>query len=506
MRDLFTEPLWKKDDLGHSIPDSLHAVSVCLPHWQHVIGYEEGDKAVLDQLETGYPRFVAHPDVAELFLAARDEFCKPNSNEMAMVFPSLGAAWRCADYVKQKSGTSCKLESYGWENFSTLIFPQEAYPFAWKYWMHTGEIVSSRNAEAALADGPVDPHLLEAGDRAREVIRARVAEHLGEKAGQVFLFSCGMGAISALHRCVTKMRPDLATAQVEFPYVDLMKIQQEFNPAGLHDISVAGDDGGLSALKAIFDKGESLAAVYTEAPSNPLLRTADLVGIRDLLRENGVPFTVDDSVATSINIDAFQFADVVMTSLTKTFSGVGDVMGGSISLRKDSPFAAELAELLAAEESSNPLFALDAIVLEENSRHYAERVEAINDNAEIIFEFLEQHPAVERVYYPIVETPDFYETAMRNDESGYSGLMSILLKNPTETTPPFYDALPVTKGPSFGTNFTLACPYTMLAHYKELDWVAERGVDANLLRIWIGLEEPEDLISRFETAFAALES
>ncbi len=505
MRDLFTDPLWQKEDLGHAIPDSPHAVSVCLPHWKHVIGYEEGDKAVIDQLETGYPRFVAHPDVAELFIAARDEFCKRDGKEMAMVFPSLGAAWRCADYLKQKTGASCKLESYGWYNLATLIFPQEAYPVAWKYWQHSGEIISSRMAEAVLTDKPAEADLLEAGAKATDVVRARVAEHLGEKAGAVFLFSCGMGAISAVHRCLTKMRPDLATAQVEFPYVDLMKVQQEFNPAGLHDISVAGDDGGLSALKAAFEKsGGSLAAVYTEVPSNPLLRTADLAGISHFLREKEVPFVIDDTLATSINIDAFQFADVVMTSLTKTFSGVGDVMAGAITVRSDSPFADELCELLASEESANPLFAYDAIVLEENSRHYVERVEAINENAELIFEYLHQHPAVERVYYPKTETPGFYEAAMRSDESGYSGLLSCVLKDSANASPSFFNALPVSKGPSFGTNYSLACPYTLLAHYGELDWAKERGVHRDLLRIWIGLEEPEDLIERFDSAFSAV--
>jgi cystathionine gamma-synthase len=52
----------------------------------------------------------------------------------------------------------------------------------------------------------------------------------------------------------------------------------------------------------------------------------------------------------------------------------------------------------------------------------------------------------------------------------------------------FFDALNVFKGPSLGTNFTLACPYTLLAHYTELDWAEGFGVDRRLVRVSVGLE------------------
>src|SRR5690554_4699193 len=109
MRDPFSHPYCDAEDLGLAIPDSDHAVSMCLPRWTHVIGYEEGDQEIIDTFECGYPRFVAHPFVADLFLAAQQEFAK--NGESALVFPSLAAAWRCADYVKQRTGKSCRLES-----------------------------------------------------------------------------------------------------------------------------------------------------------------------------------------------------------------------------------------------------------------------------------------------------------------------------------------------------------------------------------------------------------
>lgn len=67
----------------------------------------------------------------------------------------------------------------------------------------------------------------------------------------------------------------------------------------------------------------------------------------------------------------------------------------------------------------------------------------------------------------------------------------------------FFDALRVSKGPSLGTNFTLACPYTLLAHYDELEWAAGCGVASHLVRVSVGLEDADDLCQRFDEALRA---
>jgi len=68
----------------------------------------------------------------------------------------------------------------------------------------------------------------------------------------------------------------------------------------------------------------------------------------------------------------------------------------------------------------------------------------------------------------------------------------------------FFDELDSAKGPSLGTNFTLSSPYTLLAHYGELDWAAQFGVEANLVRISVGLEETKELTAIFEKALKVL--
>ena len=71
--------------------------------------------------------------------------------------------------------------------------------------------------------------------------------------------------------------------------------------------------------------------------SNPLLRSVDIARLRELLAPRGIPLVVDDTIGSVHNIDVFQDADVVTTSLTKYISGTGDVMGGSVILRAASP-------------------------------------------------------------------------------------------------------------------------------------------------------------------------
>ena len=73
-------------------------------------------------------------------------------------------------------------------------------------------------------------------------------------------------------------------------------------------------------------------------------------------------------------------------------------------------------------------------------------------------------------------------------------------KNAATKTKTFYDNLRVCKGPSLGTNYTLACPYTQLAHFDELDKVEALGVSPYLIRVSIGLEDFDDLRNRFDEA------
>jgi len=152
-------------------------------------------------------------------------------------------------------------------------------------------------------------------------------------------------------------------------------------------------------------------------------------------------------------------------------------------------------DLLSKYNPTGGLYQADACAILQNSSDFEERNATINKTAEGLADWLEEYPDVETVYYP--------KSAPRYEEvrsGGYGGLMSIILdSHMCQRT--FYDALDVAKGPSLGTNFTLVCPYTLLAHYHELDFAMSYKVPPNLLRIAVGLEPLSELQSRFEHAF-----
>ena len=176
-------------------------------------------------------------------------------------------------------------------------------------------------------------------------------------------------------------------------------------------------------------------------------------------------------------------------------------MAGSMIVNHKSRYYKQLKDI-SEQLFIDSFWAEDAILLESNSRDFSERMRKINENTEIICDYLIKHPQVADVFYPKFSTTENYNAWLKPG-GGYSGIFSLILKDLSRADT-FYDALNVSKGPSLGTNFTLACPYTILAHYFELEWAESCGVPEKLIRISIGLEDSQELIQRFEDAFKAI--
>jgi cystathionine gamma-synthase len=221
---------------------------------------------------------------------------------------------------------------------------------------------------------------------------------------------------------------------------------------------------------------------------------------------------VDDTVGTSANVHVLRSCDVVCTSLTKMFSGGCNVMGGAVAVSPVSPFATDMRESLHAQQQDeaeeSAWYWEDVLVMERNSRDFTERVRKASGNALALAGLLRAHqPAIVReVYYPAGSpTQGVYDAYRVSGGGGYGFLLSIRFVSP-ERAVAFYDALDVAKGPSLGTNFTLCCAYTLLAHYKELEWAAEYGVVEDLVRISVGLEDWAWLEERVVRALRAAEA
>lgn len=485
--NLITNPLWQASDLGKPLADSVHAVSVAMPLWEHVVAYEEGKQDVVSKLQTGYPRFLIHPFISRLAEETALRFKKSNP---CFLFPSKAVSQRATEFVlKEFPSAILEIEEIE-QGVCALFFPVECFDRVKAYWQHTGEIITSRCAASLLEHGSVNRI---AGAEAKQKISKKISKLLSCNKNDVYILPSGMAAIFLAYRALEKIRSVGSHLQFGFPYVDTLKILDKFSTN--HHFFPKGDAVDLAKLESQA-KLEQPKAIFCEFPSNPLLHSLDLQRLKSI----GAPLVVDDTIGSFYNLNLLKDVDILVSSLTKFFSGNGNCMGGSLVLNQSSQFYPELSYAIG-ELYEDLCWPEDLLVLSANSENYEVRMEKINHNTEVLCDFLKSRVEVESIYYPKFGSCEHYEH-YRNSTAGYSGLFSIVLKGGEEKAKRFYDALRVCKGPNLGTDYTLACPYVLLAHFNELEWAASCGIPAHLIRVSVGLEKIEDLIERFEQALS----
>ncbi|KAK4124213.1 PLP-dependent transferase [Parathielavia appendiculata] len=320
----------------------------------------------------------------------------------------------------------------------------------------------------------------------------------------IYLFPCGMSAIFNSHRALLSTRGNMKSINFGFPYVDTLKILEKFGPGVV--FYGYGSESDLDDLEKHLQAGERFLALFCEFPGNPLLTCPNLTRIRQLADRYDFAVVVDETIGTFANVNVLPFADIVVSSLTKIFSGDANVMGGSAILNPNSRYYESLKNWArtAGGLDEDTYWPEDVMFLERNSRDFVSRIDRTNANAEAICDVLRQSPVVKTIFYPKYnETQANYE-ACKLPNAGYGGLISVVLRRPEQAVA-FYDAIQTAKGPSLGTNFTLTSPYVLLAHYQELDWAEGFGVERDLIRISVGLEETEHIVNVFRGALKVAE-
>lgn len=418
-----------------------------------------------------------------------------------------------------------------------VLFPAEttAGTDAKAYWQHTGELVSSRRAEKALnilgknfsqrvtccpiqgtpavlhsCDPSNDSYSASNGVSYHRQLQESISSWTNVDTDNIFLVPSGMATIykslrSARRYQLQKDPSSLGGTSIVygFPYLDTLKMcsRREFSPAGVEFFG-KGDENDLKLLQKIVKEREesSWSAVFTEVPSNPLLQCPDLEALRMLADEHDFCVVVDDTIGNFLNVDLLEsgLADAVCTSLTKLVSGRGDAIAGSVITNPNTEKGRWMRDDMAKDtDAFGGLHEADALAMVHNSVDFPERNAQINETTERLAEFMKNHPDVETVWYPKFVAPLF--TNYQHKDGGFGGLFSIHLDSHIcQRT--FYDVLDVAKGPSLGTNFTLVCPYTLLAHYHELDFALSHKVPPNLIRIAVGLEDYDELEEKFAYA------
>ncbi|KAJ1023218.1 hypothetical protein NDA16_003371 [Ustilago loliicola] len=366
----------------------------------------------------------------------------------------------------------------------------------------------------------------------------------------VYLFPSGMSAIFHAHQLAMCAAPKLVRADTPsngkqrevgksvcfgFPYTDTLKILQKFGP-GCHFYGL-GVDTDLDALEQLLaaqqntnvdgagkDAPAPILALFCEFPSNPLLRSPNLPRIRQLANRYNFLVCIDETIGNFVNVEVLPYADVLVSSLTKVFSGDANVMGGSMVLNPKGPYYRTLRSTLK-EHYEDTYFDEDAIFMERNSRDFIRRIVKIDSNTRAVTSMLWQEKLgqgeypniIKNLFYPRYQTPENYDVCRRkkaftalgemgdadkDEGGGYGGLFSVTFHSEAASQA-FYDNLQCAKGPSLGTNLTLASPYTILAHYGELDWAAQFGVERGLVRVSVGLEDEQFLVNMFKGSLEA---
>ncbi len=483
-RNLLTDPCWSAKDLGEPLPSRPHAVSVALPRWTDVIAYEEKVPACINSLKAIYPRFGFHYFVAELarkslaFHGEREQTSWPYPN-MASALSAQKHCHRnnseCSSKIKSFLGTSC------------LIIDKKSSPSAKAFWQHTGLGLSSR--EAAIALGREKAPSSSDGHCARDELLNRLGTIYNCNSSLIQLHRSGMAALTTILSAIRCIKGDRSILQIGFPYVDVLKLPQ---------IIFQGSDliikTKLKYIKEELEKKQP-SALIVEIPSNPLLQCVDLISISKIAKDKNIPIIVDDTIGSSVNVHLTPYADIIFSSLTKSFAGRGDILAGSTVISPYSKWKKELTEIMPKVTLST-LSDSDAIELEITSRDVKDRLKRLNTSCLKLKEKLETKKEISKVLHP-QNCKNF--NSLLKEGGGYGCLLSFELKGGIEESKRVYDSLRVSKGPSLGTNFTLVCPYVQLAHFKELKWAENCGVSEHLLRVSVGLENEDELWTRFNS-------
>ena len=306
-----------------------------------------------------------------------------------------------------------------------------------------------------------------------------------------------MASIFHAHQSVLNCFPQKKSVCFGFPYVDTLSILKKFGPGVV--FYGFGDDKSLDEMEEKLETGElEIMALFCECPSNPLLKMGNLKRIKKLSQKYNFLIVADETVGNFLNIHILSFVDICVSSLTKIFSGDSNVMAGSLVLNPIGDNYSRLKTYFETQYENN-FWCEDCIYLERNSRNFKQRNYEMNKNAESIVQLLNENELIKHVFYPsLVESKKYYEE-FQTYNGGYGGLISIIFKSGRDAKL-FFNEVELFKGPSLGTNFSLACPYSILAHYQELDEIEKWGVDRDLIRISIGLEDKDELVNRFKKA------
>ncbi len=245
--------------------------------------------------------------------------------------------------------------------------------------------------------------------------------------------------------------------------------------------------------------------IWIETPTNPTLKISDISAIAKIAKASGCLLCVDNTFASpALQKPLLLGADIVVHSATKYLGGHSDLIAGLVITKEK-----ELGERIKfIQNASGAILApFDSWLVIRGIETLPLRIKQHCATAQQVAMFLEQHPAVDKVYYPGLKSHINHEIAVKQSK-GFGGIVSFTLKNDTEEAAiQFVKSTRLFKlAESLGGIKSLLCHPANMTH-KSIPVEKRRaaGVADSLIRLSIGLEESDDLVKDLEQAFSFIQ-
>ena len=245
--------------------------------------------------------------------------------------------------------------------------------------------------------------------------------------------------------------------------------------------------------------------LVSESPTNPHLSVVDLEQFANIGRANGIDTLIDATLGTPFNIRPIEYGiDYVMHSATKYMGGHNDLLAGVVigSKEKLEPVR-ELRGILGSVNSGHNFY-----LLERGLKTFALRMARHNENGLAVARFLESHPAVERVFYPGLESHPYHEVALKTMK-GFGGLVTFELNEKDwKAAAKVVDSTNIARiAPSLGGVETLIEQPLVMSYYTRTpEERVEFGITDNMIRMAVGIEDAADIVADLDQALAQLHS
>jgi cystathionine gamma-synthase len=233
--------------------------------------------------------------------------------------------------------------------------------------------------------------------------------------------------------------------------------------------------------------------VWIETPANPLWTVTDIAGAAAIAHQAGAMLAVDSTAATPVLTRPLALgADLVMHSATKYLNGHSDVVAGSLTAARADEF---WARLVAARSGGGAILgSFEAYLLLRGMRTLFPRVERACHSAQRIAEALARHPQVEAVLYPGLPTHPGHAVAARQMTGGFGGMLSIRVRGGAEAAIAAASRVELWKRAT-----SLGGVESLIEHRASVEG-AGSPVPDDLLRLSVGIEDPQDLIDDIDAA------